>query len=98
MLVYQEMANDLHRELSRIEKNCHFFCLRALITHCTCWSRVKFCAVGMRNARLRNHLKEFEKHLLHPCLLLSSSDKFFHGYIYFNNMIIKVHLVCSYSY
>ena len=33
MLVYEETANDLHRELSRIEKSRHFVYVRALITH-----------------------------------------------------------------
>ena len=56
MLVYEETANDLHRELSR-----HFVYVRALITHCTRGSRVKFCAVKMRNAKLRNHLIEINK-------------------------------------
>ena len=34
MLVYEETANDLHRELSGIEKSRHFVYLRALIAHC----------------------------------------------------------------
>ena len=35
MLVYEEAENDLHHELSRIEKSGHFVCdMRALITHC----------------------------------------------------------------
>ena len=34
MLVYEEMANDLHRELSRIEKSRHFVYVHAQITHC----------------------------------------------------------------
>ena len=49
MLVYEETANDLHRELSRTEKSRHFVYVLALITR-------KFCAVKMRNAKLRNHL------------------------------------------
>ena len=63
MLVYEETANDLHRELRRIEKSRHVVNVRALITHCTRGSRVKFCTVKMRNAKLRNHLKsaKFEK-------------------------------------
>ena len=32
MLVYEETANDFHRELSRIEKSRHFVSVRALIT------------------------------------------------------------------
>ena len=32
MLVYEETANDLHREPSRIEKSRHFANVRALIT------------------------------------------------------------------
>ena len=51
MLVYEETANDLHLELSRIKKNRHSFM-------CARWSHVKFCAVKMRTAKLRNHLKE----------------------------------------
>ena len=57
MLVYEETANDLHRELSRIEKSRHFVYVRSLITHCARSLRVKFCADKMRNAKLRNHLK-----------------------------------------
>ena len=45
VLVYEETANDLHREQCRIEKSRHFVYVRALITHCACWSRVKFCAL-----------------------------------------------------
>ena len=33
MLVNEEAANDLRRKLSRIEKLCHFVCVRALITY-----------------------------------------------------------------
>ena len=56
MLVYEETANDLHREVSRIEKSRHFVYVRALITLCARLLRVKFCAVKMLNAKLRNHL------------------------------------------
>ena len=58
MLVNEETANDLYRELSRIEKSRHFVYERTLITHWARGSHVKFCAVKMRNAKLRNHLKE----------------------------------------
>ena len=34
MLVYEETANDLHRELSRIEKAVILFYVHALITLC----------------------------------------------------------------
>ena len=34
MLVYEETANDRHRELSRFEKDRHFVYARALIRHC----------------------------------------------------------------
>ena len=34
MLVYEQTANDLHRELSRIEKSRYFAYVRALIAHC----------------------------------------------------------------
>ena len=57
MLVYEETANDLYRELSRKEKSCHFVYVRVLITHCARGSRVKYCAVKMGDAKLRNHLK-----------------------------------------
>ena len=50
MLVYEETANDLHREPSCIEKSRHFVYVHALIKHCARWSRVKFCAEKMRNA------------------------------------------------
>ena len=33
MLVYVETANDLHRELIRIEKSRHFVYVRATITY-----------------------------------------------------------------
>ena len=46
MFVYEETANDLYRELSRIEKNRHFHSVyvRALLTHCAAarLPRVKF--------------------------------------------------------
>ena len=50
MLVYEEMANDLHRELSRLEKSRHFVYVLTLITR-------KICPVKMSNAKLKNHLK-----------------------------------------
>ena len=56
MLVYEETANDVHRELSRVEKSRHYVYVRALIMHCKRWSRVKFCAVKMRNAKRGNTL------------------------------------------
>ena len=34
MLVCEETANELHRELTRIEKSRYFIYERALITHC----------------------------------------------------------------
>ena len=49
MLVYEEMENDLHRELSRIEKSRHFVCvrtnhvLRMLITRKILRSRDTHC-------------------------------------------------------
>ena len=58
MLVYEETANDLHRAVSRKEKKkAILFYVRALITDCARWSRIKFCAVKMRNRKLRNHFK-----------------------------------------
>ena len=56
MLVYEETANDLHLELSRIERSRHFVYVRAIIAHCVRRSHEKFCAIKMRNAKLRNHL------------------------------------------
>ena len=34
MLVFEETANDIHRELRRIEKGRHFVYVRVLIRHC----------------------------------------------------------------
>ena len=39
MLVYEEMANDLHYELGRIEKSRQFVYVRAPITHCALITR-----------------------------------------------------------
>ena len=47
MFVYEKTTIYLSREPSRTEKSSHFVHVRAL----------KFCAVGMRNAILRNYLK-----------------------------------------
>ena len=61
MLVYEEMANDLHSMLSRTEKSRHFVICACKSHNCARCSRAKFCAVGMRNAKLRNHPKGLSK-------------------------------------
>ena len=39
MLVYEQTANGLHPELSRMEKNRYFVYVRALIAHCALITR-----------------------------------------------------------
>ena len=58
MVVYKETANDLHRELSHIEKK-PLFCLCARANHAlraliTC--KILRSKKEMLNARVRNHL------------------------------------------
>ena len=45
MLIYEETANDLHRELSRIEKNRHFVYVRAQITRKVLRSKDEQCKI-----------------------------------------------------
>ena len=55
MAVYEKTTIHLSREPSRIEK-------AAILFMCARYLRVKFCAVRMRNAILRNDLNSFSYH------------------------------------
>ena len=53
MLGYEEISNDLHRELSRIEKSRHFVYVRALITRQILRSRDAQCKTEESPIRAR---------------------------------------------